>query len=419
MKRLFLAALCAIACLCSCDEMEKDKIKTVNVKVTVDESKLDNVKPESYTVTLTNTANAVPTVVTTENGIAMASVVPGVYNVVVSASITEDGFSYSVTGNASAVSFLEENDEVTVAVQLVKESQLIFKELYYSGCTYETGEVDEDGKASTDMYFRDQYYEIYNNSNEVAYADGLCITQLIYADYGYTTIYDFVVPDADASDYVFIQDAWQIQGSGTEYPIQPGESIIIAQWAANHKAENLTKGGSPVDLSGADFEAIEQGGPLSTGFVITDGPAENMKYAVNTKAWKMPQWLMSTSGVFFVIFKPEGELRQDNFLIPTNDDYTQVLEIPIAEVLDAVQAIEKEADIPLIRTNALIDAGYIWLTDSYTGKSISRKVAEEKLANGSAKYVDTNDTCNDFEINDTPVIRRNGAKVPSWNTWNK
>jgi len=419
MKRLFLAALCAIACLCSCDEMEKDKIKTVNVKVTVDESKLDNVKPESYTVTLTNTANAVPTVVTTENGIAMASVVPGVYNVVVSASITEDGFSYSVTGNASAVSFLEENDEVTVAVQLVKESQLIFKELYYSGCTYKTGEVDNEGNESTDMYFRDQYYEIYNNSNEVAYADGLCITQLIYADYGYTTIYDFVVPDADASDYVFIQDAWQIQGSGTEYPIQPGESIIIAQWAANHKAENLTKGGSPVDLSGADFEAIEQGGPLSTGFVITDGPAVNMKFAVNTKSWKMPQWLLSCSGTFFVIFKPEGELRQDNFLIPTNDDYTQVLEIPIAEVLDAVQAIEKEADIPLIRTNALIDAGYIWLTDSYTGKSISRKVAEEKLANGSAKYVDTNDTCNDFEINDTPVIRRNGAKVPSWNTWNK
>ena len=419
MKRLFLAALCAIACLCSCDEMEKDKIKTVNVKVTVDESKLDNVKPESYTVTLTNTANAVPTVVTTENGIAMASVVPGVYNVVVSASITEDGFSYSVTGNASAVSFLEENDEVTVAVQLVKESQLIFKELYYSGCTYKTGEVDDEGNESTDMYFRDQYYEIYNNSNEVAYADGLCITQLIYADYDYTTIYDFVVPDADASDYVFIQDAWQIQGSGTEYPIQPGESIIIAQWAANHKAENLTKGGSPVDLSGADFEAIEQGGPLSTGFVITDGPAVNMKFAVNTKSWKMPQWLLSCSGTFFVIFKPEGELRQDNFLIPTNDEYTQVLEIPIAEVLDAVQAIEKEADIPLIRTNALIDAGYIWLTDSYTGKSISGKVAEEKLANGSAKYVDTNDTCNDFEINDTPVIRRNGAKVPSWNTWNK
>lgn len=417
MKRLFLAALCAVACLCSCDE--QGKIKTINVKVTVDESKVTDVKPESYTVTLTNTANAVPTVVTTENGIAMASVVPGVYNVVVSASIAEDGFSYSVTGNASAVSFLAENDEVTVAVQLVKESQLIFKELYYSGCTYETGEVDEDGKASTDMYFRDQYYEIYNNSNEVAYADGLCITELIYADYDYSTIYDFVVPGADASDYVFIQDAWQIQGSGTDYPIQPGESIIIAQWAANHKADNLTKGGSPVDLSGADFEAIEEGGPLSTGFVITDGPAKNMKYAVNTKAWKMPQWLMSTSGVFFVIFKPEGELRQDNFLIPTNDEYTQVLEIPIAEVLDAVQAIEKEADVPLIRTNALLDAGYIWLTDSYTGKSISRKVAEEKLANGSAKYVDTNDTCNDFEINDTPVVRRNGAKVPSWNTWNK
>lgn len=417
MKRLFLASLCAIACLCSCDEM--DKIMTINVKVTVDESKLDNVKPESYTVTLTNTANAVSTVATTENGIAMASVVPGVYNVVVSASIAEDGFTYSVTGNASAVSFLAENDEVTVAVQLVKESQLIFKELYYNCCTYETGEVDGDGKPSTETYIRDQYYEIYNNSDEVAYADGICITGLVYANDDFSTIYEFSVPDADASDYVFIQDAWQIPGDGDDYPIQPGESIIIAQWATNHKADNLTKGGSPVDLSGADFEAIEKEETLFNGMVITDGPAKNMVYAVNTKSWKMPQWLLDVAGEFFVIFKPEKPLRQDNFLTPTNNESTLVLEIPISEVLDAVQAIDKEADVSIIRTNALIDAGYIWIGDWYTGKSISRKVAEETLENGCPKYVDTNDTRNDFVVNDTPVLRRNGAKIPAWNTWAK
>mgnify|MGYP003294912334 CR=1 FL=1 len=417
MKRLIFTALCAIALLCSCNE--EGKIKTINVKVTVNESKLGDVKPESYTVILTNKATAVETKATTENGIATAAVVPGVYNVTATAAIAEDGFTYSITGSVSEVSFIAENDETEVTVSLVKESQLIFKELYYNCCTYETGEVDENGKPSTDTYIRDQYYEIYNNSNEVAYADGLCITQLLYANYDYTTIYEFEVPGADAADYVFIQDAWQIGGNGTTYPIEPGESIIIAQWATNHKAENLTNGGSPVDLSIADFEAIEKEETLFNGTVITDGPAHNMKFAVNTKGWKMPQWLTNVGGSYMVIFKPESPLRQDNFLLAKNDDYTQVLEIPISEVYDAVQAIEKEADVALIRTNALLDAGYIWLTDTYTGKSISRKVAETTLANGSAKYVDTNNTVNDFEINDSPVIRRNGAKVPSWNTWNK
>jgi len=298
-------------------------------------------------------------------------------------------------------------------------SELIFKELYYNGSTYRTGEVDEEGKESTDTYFRDQYYEIYNNSNTVKYADGLCITGLIYANYDYSTIYEFNVPGGDASDYVFIQEAWQIPGDGDDYPIQPGESIIIAQWATNHKAEHLTNGDSPVDLSGADFEAIDGEYTVWNGLVITDGPAHNMKYAVNTKGWRPQQWLLGVGGTFFVIFKPENELRQDNFLTPTNDESTQVLEIPISEVLDAVQAIWNETYVPLIRTHELLDAGYIWLTDVYTGKSISRKVAEETLENGCPKYVDTNNTCNDFEINETPVIRRNGAKIPAWNTWAK
>jgi hypothetical protein len=65
-----------------------------------------------------------------------------------------------------------------------------------------------------------------------------------------------------------------------------------------------------------------------------------------------------------------------------------------------------------------LDAGYIWCSGTYKGESISRK-ENGTLANGAVKYVDTNNTCDDFVVNTTPVVRRGGAKVPSWNTWIK
>ena len=53
---------------------------------------------------------------------------------------------------------------------------------------------------------------------------------------------------------------------------------------------------------------------------------------------------------------------------------------------------------------------------SYTGQSISRKILSTE-DDGRVIYQDTNNTSSDFQVNDTPVVRRNGAGVPSWNTW--
>ncbi|MDR0582207.1 MAG: DUF4876 domain-containing protein [Prevotellaceae bacterium] len=46
---------------------------------------------------------------------------------------------------------------------------------------------------------------------------------------------------------------------------------------------------------------------------------------------------------------------------------------------------------------------------------MARKIKETK--DGRNIYQDTNNTTNDFEVQDTPAIRRNGANKPSWNTW--
>ena len=422
MKRMFFAALCALAAVFTSCDPNQGGITTINVTVEIDESKLGDIKPEAYEVTFTNTSTTVATTAQTENGKATAAIVPGIYTVMAKSSVAENGTFYSITGAVKDLNLLTEGETIKIEVDMVKESQLIFKEIYYHGCSYETGEVAEDGTPSTNTYFRDQFYEIYNNSDEVAYADGLCICDTDFASYDYSLYYEFFFADgtkADDKEYMFAQIIWQLPGDGDDYPIQPGESFIIAQWATNHKAETLSKGGSPVDLTGAEFEAIEGENTLWNGIVITDGPAVNMKMAANAAGYAPPQWLTAVGGSNMVLYKPSTPLRQEDFLVNNDPDWVQnFVEIKIADILDAVQMIDDETRVKTLGMPEILDSGYIWCDGTYKGQSVSRK-QDGTLANGSPKYADTNNTTDDFELQNKPEIRRNGAKVPSWNTWIK
>ncbi len=394
---LALAVLAAVGC-------QKSGTKTISVNIRVDESKIEAAgvpSPESYEIRLSNFATGITVDLQTENGVATATgVVPGLYDVTVSGYQAKDGFTYTIAGAESGISLLSNNDEVSVLVDAVKESALVFKEIYYEGCG--------------NYYFRDQFYEIYNNSTEVVYADGLCIAETVFANYDKSIIYEWPIENAD--QYVFVQTVWQIPGEGTTYPVQPGESFVIAQWGANHTAKELSDGASPVDLSGAEFEAIEKETTTYSGLVLTDNPAVNMAKVVMA-SYAMPQWLTSVSGSRYVIFKPAEPLKNEDFITATNADYNGVgREIPISEIIDAVQTVSDETDMAILGLPTVLDAGAIWCSGPYKVESISRKVKETR-ADGTVVYQDTNNTTNDFEVQAVPQVRRNGAKVPSWNTW--
>lgn len=46
---------------------------------------------------------------------------------------------------------------------------------------------------------------------------------------------------------------WKFPGNGTEYPLAPGESCIISQFAANHQLD-IYNPQSPIDGSSSEFE---------------------------------------------------------------------------------------------------------------------------------------------------------------------
>ena len=395
---MVLAVLAMVGC-------QKTGTKTISINVKVDETKLVSAgipSPESYGVKISNFATGSVIETTTENGIATATdILPGVYTISVSASQNQGGFTYTIAGSESNVSLIADGAEVVVRVDAVKEAALVFKEIYYTG-------VDP-----ANLYFRDQFYEIYNNSTEVVYADGLCIAETVFANIDKSVIYEWPIPNAD--QYVFARVIWQLPGDGKTYPVQPGESFVIAQWATNHKAENLSKGLSPVDLTGAEFEAIEKETTFN-GILLTDNLAINMKKVVQA-GYAMPQWLTSTDGSRYVLFKPSEPLKNEDFITATNADYQGTArEIAISDVIDAVQAVNNESGMSVLGLPTALDAGAIWCSGSYVGESIARKIKETR-PDGTNVYQDTNNTSNDFEVKKDPQVRRYGAKVPSWNTW--
>ena len=398
MKRFFyLIALVALVALTGCDKTPK----TVNLLLAIDQSGLDSgvPTPDKYHITVTNT-NTSEVLETDSQNLSAAFVVgSGIYSVLVEGASSKDGIVYTISGS-DRVTVVTANGDVntTVKVSAAEATALIFKEVYYTGVG--------------DYYFRDQFYEIYNNSDQTVYADGLCIADVDTYDWDGTPL-EYDIENQDS--YVFSQQVWQVPGNGTQYPVAPGESIVIAQWATNHGTEELA-GSLGKDLTGAEFEAIVGESTLWNGTVITDNPAINMRHYAS--AYDLPQWLTSVGGSGLILFFPPDGMDPTNLTYQTGSSsiYGAALAIPVTCIIDGINTIEDAASSNMHNVPTSVDAGYIFCSGIYTNESIVRKVAETK--DGRPVYKDTNNSSADFEVSTLPKIRRNGEGVPSWNTWN-
>ncbi len=398
MKKTILLSVAALGMAALAVSCQKEEVVPVAVSVIVDESALVDVpSPESYTVSLTNLSTAEVMTAETENSTAsFMSVVPGLYGVSVLATASDGGKSYNYSGSASSVEISAEGQTIKVPVTVAESSALVLKEIYYA--------------CSGDYYIREQFYEVYNNSDATVYLDDLCIAEVDYYNQVDKAPYNFQIENPQ--NYVFAGDVWQIPGDGTSYPLQPGESAVIAQWATDHSMESLNPGSAIGDLSSAEFEALTGESTAGTT-VITDNAAIDMEHPV--MAYSQPQWLTSTGGATMVIFYPGHELNSEN-MIAAEGLYGGAREIPVEWILDGVNAVPDETMIQYKGLPDNIDAGAVWTGEAYCGKSIARKISETR-DDGRIIYMDTNNSSNDFEVMDKPEIRRNGAKIPSWNTW--
>lgn len=350
----------------------------------------------------------------TGNKVDMDGIIPGIYSITASGMATDElNNEYYINGSSVNEALFTNGSKLNITVQGLKVSPLIFKEIYYCGSRPAAGGV----------YFRDQFYEIYNNSPEVLYLDGIHFANLT-PSIATTTLPKW--PDEDGNNYAYAERVWKFPGNGTDYPLAPGESCVISQFAANHQLD-IYNPQSPIDGSSSEFE-FNMNNPN-----FPDQPAYDMQHVFyNGKAemGTIPQYLTSVFGGAYVIFRvnegdtwdPVNDANMKTTDLNKPNSQTYYAKIPIEYILDAVEAINNESMMNAKRIPGVIDAGITWVGETYCGLGVTRKLSTDEAGNpivreetGTYMYQDTNNSTDDFERGVVPVLRRNGAKMPSWN----
>ena len=393
-KGLFAAIICSVALFAACDN-EDEVAKKYEVTVNVSSQ---TVNIDSLGLILNVNAvseNGKTTSATAENGKAVLNLVAGSYSITVTGS---DEF-YNYVGS-SKVTVTNANTSVSVILGKSKsEGKIIFKELYFTG--------------SPDYYWSDGFYELVNNSDEVQYLDGI-ILGIVQNGYGSPS--PWADEEGNLPDFYPLGSySVYFPGSGNEYPLEPGQSVVVATRAINHSARELEEGDevSPVDLTNADWDIFIPTKP--SDYDNPDVPNVEVAYAQNPYAL---DFMPSASGQSFILAKIPADSTIEGFVaanILTHEGVVfSSLCMPAEFVIDAVDIVYFKEEKNIYKTILdSDDAGYVcvsssdeeWADPAYSRRSIRRKCT--KVENGRAYFADTNNSSNDFvQYGQTPVPHR-------------
>lgn len=358
--------------------------------------------PEGTEVKITNAQTGRTTTATADaSGVVTTVLVEGNYDASCSFTLTVGSDEYVFNGILNSY-LLSQNSTATMNLVLADNTGgLVFKEIYFAGSK------TPDGKT----YYSDQFHEIYNNSNDTLYADGLCIAVLEQSSNNPNV---WVNADGSFMDRLPLTfQIWTIPGSGKEHPIYPGKSIVIAQDGINHQTDPNGNPLSPVDLSNADWESYVE---ISGKDLDAPGvPNMTMMYTTSTT---MYDWLHSVFGSAVVIFRFPSDVTWEqyvsndaNFMTkPGSTSATKYLMIDKSLVIDAVEIVRVEEDKRNKRLPTELDAGYTYLDGgSYCSLSVRRKA--KLIIDGRVIYQDTNNSSNDFLHDLTPTPGVNPTSV--------
>ncbi|MFB9052512.1 DUF4876 domain-containing protein [Formosa undariae] len=390
-KLLAILLLTVVSVSCS-DDDEVANLGNLQVQLEL-ASELGDISLEGVDVSITNTVdNSSFSLSTDATGSAtFSNISVGTYAVVATQSLDE----YTLSGTANNVLISRQETVVSTVVVNAANSDggLVIKEIYSSGSGYIT-------------LFKDSFIEIFNNSSETLYADGMYIAN-IFGDTGMSgdTALSSILTD---SDYVYTDVMSQIPGAGEDYPVEPGKSIVIALNAVNYK-EGSTAPDGQLDNTDATLEHysidwLEAQGRSGNSFFELDNPSvPNMTNIYMFNETNFFRLITASASVVLV--------SSDATFIDTGIvDYTEagstttykLMRIPADLVVDAVDVLDNSGASEFKRIPSALDAGFTFVNAdgaiSYTGLSSRRKVDEIASDRfGRTILIDTNNSTVDFE----------------------
>ncbi|MGE5441034.1 MAG: DUF4876 domain-containing protein [Bacteroidota bacterium] len=287
---------------------------------------------------------------TDANGIMELNDLPcAVYNVSVRMQHPSDKSITLVGTKLSVATSMEKVAVDTIIAKSVSNSGIAINEVYAVGPV-------------SNLYFYDQFIELYNSSDSVKYLDGMMVMRFASnsiseghkgpgADEGNDG-------DIDGPTFMF-----KFPGKYGEknYPFPPGKFLVIAQNAMNHKKNYSTS----VDLSHADWEFYSQ-------YSATDIDNPNVPNLINMRPDRPTDFMIGLTGDIVVIANGKDENWQDG--------------VDISTVLDGMEYQRTTNSDKTL--DYRIDRGSILCPPMYSGRSMQRR----------EPGVDTNDASLDWEI---------------------
>lgn len=311
--------------------------------------------------------------------------------------INASAFTDNKIMNASKQISIYNNMDIEIGLKgAILNDGFVFKEVYYNMV-----------KVNNRPYMQDQFFEIYNNSDQVQYLDN-CILARLQGSQGTARKTQWVTSENGTE----IMDIYALEsyivafvGNGTEYPVNPRESVLIAATAINHNAE--TGGVSPVDLTNADYEVN-----ISDYKSDTDNPAvPDMTIVTKSSSATAAFFGLPNTGNALILAQLPAGMTMDSYIndrsnyrtIPWQTANTyEFLTVPQEYVLDGINIVNSNESKRIVRLRPEVDNGIIFMASDYAGKSIRRKV-KEITPDGKVVLKDTNNSSEDFLSDQTPT----------------
>lgn len=393
MKNIFyLFPFLAIFLFTACEDENVAQNHVVSITITASDFSLNETKILIVTATNTKTSRKMQTTVS-HSGVAQFILPTGYYNFEVTGTHNDN----NIVGCQNNVEILG-SKSFSLTLYYASNSSLIFKEVYYTGVM--------------NYYFKDAFYEIYNNSDKVQYLDGLILGVV---DNGLPIDVETSAPSVWVDESGSLIDRYPMHsftmyfpGQGMEYPLAPGKSVVVAVSAIDHSARELSDEedvASPVNLVNADWEMYCTGKTI----LLTDNPdVPNLKFAYKNMGI---QFMPATSGQALILAKLPKDSLMENFLIdmgnfmikPGTSKMVPHLMIPSEYVLDAIDIVPMSQTERFKHIRSKDDVGMVWINGtnggfesdaSYSGKSLRRKV--QTIVGGRVVFKDTNNSSEDF-----------------------
>ena len=277
--------------------------------------------------------------------------------------------------------FQAENLVIDLSAAVVKG--LMISKVYYSGTK------DLMGR----NYGTDAYLEIFNNSDEPLFIDG---KYLGLAE----SVSPAAYPASENPDSIYMRQICKFPGNGSEYPVQPGGSIVIAARSARDHRESAE---NTVDLSHADFEVKPMEG--------SGNPDVPMLPIISNSTKIQTLNLISGGPNAVVLFETDEDVLSWPEVYQRGRTSGEMFRrIHKSVVIDGVECLRKPAqtdpDVNTKRLQADIDAGFITITavNGNNHESVDRKVS--RYENGRYYLTDTNNTSADFVVCTDPTPQK-------------